>query len=220
MSYENLKDAIKRLKCAVPCQELGHGSFPEWVGNFCEVLRSDQLSSEERSAVTKAIHDLFKTDANMGISGDFLMKNISLKYGSRQNPIDAFQGELCDAMRENYPPVLRKIFGYISGNKWLESLEKRLRETYLDIETPAALIELAVKNRDILTEDELGILSIFWQPEDPFAYPALIAYSEKKENLRRASNEAKQQKHYDPFQHPVDGVGWSVLLEQRFPQAR
>lgn len=113
-----------------------------------------------------------------------------------------------------------KELGGISGNQWLKRLEKRLRETYPNIETPEALIELAAKNTGVLTEDELDILSIFWQPKDPCAYPALIAYREEKENLRRASNEAKQQKHYDPFQHSVEGVGWSVLLEQRFLQAR
>jgi hypothetical protein len=83
-----------------------NGSYAKWVGNFCEVLHSDQLSSEKRSAVTEAIHALFETDENMGISGDFLMENISRKYGSGQDTIDAFQGELSDAMGENYPPVL------------------------------------------------------------------------------------------------------------------
>jgi hypothetical protein len=92
------------------------GSFPKWVGNFCEVLNSDQLSSEQKSAVTNAIHALFEANENIRISVDFLMENISLKYDSRQDAIDAFQRDLCDAMGENYPPVLSKshIFKNIS----------------------------------------------------------------------------------------------------------
>jgi hypothetical protein len=84
------------------------GSFPKWVGKFCEVLDSDQLSSEQKSAVTKAIYTLLESDENIEISGDFLVENISKKYGLGQNAIDAFQKGLSDAMGENYPPVLSK----------------------------------------------------------------------------------------------------------------
>ena len=87
-----------------------NGSFPEGVGKFLEVLNSDQLSSEQKIAVKKAISTLFVDSENIEISLDFLMKNISRKYdskyGSWQHTIDAFQGELSDAMGEHYPPVL------------------------------------------------------------------------------------------------------------------
>ncbi len=45
-----------------------NGSFPEWVGKFLEVLNSDQLSSEQKIAVKKAISTLFVDSENIEIS--------------------------------------------------------------------------------------------------------------------------------------------------------
>jgi hypothetical protein len=88
--------------------ELLGGCFSEWLDKFCEVLSSNQLSSQQRSAVTKTIHDLFTSSENIEISTKFLTENILENYGVGQDAMDTFLGNLSNTMGENYPPVLSK----------------------------------------------------------------------------------------------------------------
>ncbi len=115
-------------------------SFPKWVGNFYEVLRSEQLSSEQRNAVESAIRVLFKVNENTEISLDFLVEKISSKYdGSLQGAIYAFQEDLGDAMGDNYPPVLGGSFP-----KWVGKFYEILRSEQISSEQRNA-VETAIR---------------------------------------------------------------------------
>ena len=148
-------EAVKIYMASLEDMLGNKGSFPEWVGKFLEVLNSDQLSSEQKIAVKKAISTLFVDSENIEISLDFLMKNISRKYGSQygswQDTIDAFQGELSDAMGEHYPPVLSQ-----SRNKSTTLamiLESPLAEKrYNNAQLRAALQENPEKRQAIIDE--------------------------------------------------------------------
>ena len=87
-----------------------NGFSSKWVANFLAVLKSNQLSPEQKSAVKEAISILFVVGENIEISLDFLEPNIRRKYGSEygswQDNIVAFQKDLRATMGEHYPPVL------------------------------------------------------------------------------------------------------------------
>ena len=119
------------------------GSFPEGVDKFWAVLNSNQLSSEQTTTVKKAISTLFvegtSTNPDLGssrsnksvLSAQGLMNNISQKYGSGPDAIDAFLGALRDAMGENYPPVLSK------SHEWSKLIASFLNPYRFDfIESP------------------------------------------------------------------------------------
>jgi hypothetical protein len=192
------------------------------VGRLCALLNSDQPPSQEKTSLENAIKALFEINENIGISGNFLVEMIRQKYGSQQSPespVGAFQKELIQYMRTNYPPVLSKSLFGASGSTWIKGLADKLRGSQITHDASSSYyssksIEDIIKqalSEGRLTDEDIKVLLIFWEPssQELASLPRLGEYFKRQTAI--------EEKQYDALiSGPFDSIGIDALLEARF----